>query len=204
MVRSKVFFITYILFGAFSLSYCQAVKLVGHYVGGVSYETRHDLKLFKDGSFQYIIKEGLSCDTILGDWNIKENKQMILTPEKIKSYHIESKCDTCASSFFIRSYALLDNYELTKPNVMVYSKGVIIKDGIINSIGDDVMQKADSIQVNYFGFEPYLFTPQNKSDAIANIFLIEEQRELLQKDRILRIKKNKLITEQGIMLRKQP
>lgn len=204
MVRSKILFITYILFGACSFSNCQAVKLLGHFVGGVSYETRHDLYLFKDGSFQYIIKEGLSCDTILGDWVIKKNKQMILTPEKIKSYHIEYKCDTCASSFFIRTYALLDNYELTKPSAMVYSKGVIIKDGIINSIGDDIMQKADSIQVNYFGFEPYLFTPQNKRDAIVNIFLIEKQRELLQKDRILRIKKNKLITEQGILLTKQP
>lgn len=117
MARSKILFFIFLLFGALSLSYCQTVKLVGHYVGGISYETRHDLNLFKDGSFQYIIKEGLSCDTILGDWNIKENKQMILSPEKIKSYHIESKCDTCASSFFIRTYALLDNYELTKPSV---------------------------------------------------------------------------------------
>jgi len=204
MVKSKFFLITYILFGVFSLSNCQTVKLAGHYVEDASYGIKHDLNLFENGSFQYIIKEGLGRDTVLGDWNIKGSKQMILSPKKIENYHSEIKCDTCSSRFYIRIYALLDSYELTEPSVKIYSKGVIIKDGIINFIENVIMQKADSIQIDYFGFEPYVFMPQNKNDAIVSIFLIEEQSKLLQKDRILKIKKSKLITEQGAILRKQP
>ena len=75
------------LFGVFTLSSCQTVKLAGHYVEGESYGTKHDLNLFKDGSFQYIIKEGLACDTILGDWTVLENKQLILSTKKTEDYH---------------------------------------------------------------------------------------------------------------------
>jgi len=203
MVKSKIFLFTYLLFGVFSLSNCQTVKLVGHYIGGVSYGTKHDLRLFKDGSFQYILKEGLACDTILGDWNVLENKRMILSPKKTENYHNESKCDTCAGKFYIKTYALPDSYELNKPIVKVYDKGSIIEDGIINSLGDVIMQKADSIQINYFGFEPYTFTPKNKNNVIVIVFLIEEQQRVLQRDKILKIKKSKLVTEKGIVLKKQ-
>ncbi|MGE5428582.1 MAG: hypothetical protein ACM3O8_11855 [Methylococcaceae bacterium] len=203
MAKSKIFLFTYLLFGAFSLSNGQAVKLVGHYVGGVSYETKHDLSLFKDSSFQYILKEGLACDTILGNWNVLENKRIILSPKKTKNYHNESKCDTCAGKFYIKTYSLPDSYELNKPVVKVYNKGTIIEDGIINSLGNVIMQKADSIQINYFGFEPYTFTPQNKNGVIVNVFLIEEQQGVLQRDRILKIKKSKLVTEKGLELKKQ-
>ena len=204
MVKSKFFLITYILFGFFSLSNCQTIKLSGHYLENATYGTKHDLNLFENGSFQYIIKEGLACDTILGDWNVKGSKRIILSPKKIENYHRELKCDTCSSRLYIRTYALLDSYELTKPSVKIYSKGGIIEDGIINPIEGVIMQKVDSIQIDYFGFEPYMFMPQNKDDAIVSVFLIEEQSELLQKDRILKIKKSKLITEQGTTLRKQP
>lgn len=204
MVKSKFFLITYTLFGVFFLTNCQTVKLSGHYVENAPYGIKHDLNLFENGSFQYIIKEGLGCDTVLGDWIVKGSKQMILSPKKMENYHSELKCDTCSSKFYIRTYTLLDSYELTKPSIKIYSKGVIIKDGIINTIEDVIMQKADSIQIDHFGFEPYVFMPQNRNDAIVSVFLIDEQYELLHKDRILKIKKSKLITEQGAMLRKQP
>ena len=155
MGKSKFFVFTYMLFGVYSLSSCQTSKLAGHYVEGESYRTKHDLNLFKDGSFQYIIKEGLACDTILGDWTVLENKQMILSAKKTEDYHNETKCDTCAGKYYIKTYALPDNYELNKPSVKVYDKGMIIEDGIINLVGDVIMHKADSIQINYFGFEPY-------------------------------------------------
>lgn len=202
-LKSKILFISYLLFGVLSSSYCQTDVLVGHYIGGVSYETMHDLNLFKDGSFQFIIKEGLFCDTIFGHWNVMENKQMILKPIKIKSYHIESKCDTCSNDFFIKTFALLDKDELTGASIKVYSKGDIIKDGIANSIGYDIMQKADSIKVNYVGFESYLFTPQNKRTTIVNIFMLDELHEKLQKDVILNLQKNRILTKQGLKLIKQ-
>jgi hypothetical protein len=81
---------------------------------------------------------------------------------------------------------------------------MVIKDGMIDFVGNTIMQKADSIQINYFGFESYTFMPQNEKNAVANIFLIEEQQGLLQRDRILRIKGRKLITEKDIILKKQP
>jgi hypothetical protein len=65
------------------------------------------------------------------------------------------------------------------------------------------MQKADSLQINYFGFDSYRFIPQKRNDVVVNVFLIEAQQGLLQRDRILKIKKSKLITENGITLKKQ-
>ena len=203
MAKSKVYLLAYLLFGVLPLANCQTPELLGHYVENESYGTKHDLSLRKDSSFQYIIKEGLACDTVVGEWNIFEKKQIVLTPKKTKSYHIESNCDTCAGNFCIKTYALPDNYELTKPNVKVYVKGEVIKDGITNSIKYAIMQKVDSIQINYFGFKPYVFVPQKRNNAIVKVFLIEEQQELLQRNRILKIKKNKLVTEKGIVLKKQ-
>jgi hypothetical protein len=202
MVKSKIFLIAYLLLGVLSLSNCQTSKLAGCYVGNATYGTKHDLNLLIDGSFHYIIKEGLASDTILGDWNVKGNKQIILSPQKLLNYHREVNCDTCAGKFYIRAFSLLDGSELTQPNVKVYSKGIIVTNGIVNTIGDDVMQNADSIQINYFGFEPYLFRPQKRNNTIVHVFLIEEQQYLLQNDIVLRVKKNKLITESGIILRK--
>ena len=203
MVKSKVYLLACLLFGVFSLTSCQTLELVGHYVENETYGTKHDLSLHKDGSFQYVVKEGLACDTILGDWDVDESKQVILTPKKIENYHIETDCDTCVGVFFIKTYALPDNYEINKPDVKVYAKGDVIEDRITNSVKDVIMQNADSIQINYFGFEPYVFIPQKKRNAMANVFLIEEQQRLLQKDRTLKIKKKKLIIESGIKLRKQ-
>jgi hypothetical protein len=203
MGKNKIFVFTFMFFGAFSLSYSQTVKLVGHYVEGESYGTRHDLNLLKDGSFLYIVKEGLACDTISGDWTVLENKQIILTSKKTEDYHIETKCDSCSGKYYIRTYALPDNYELKKPNVKVYDKGTIIEDGIINIVGTAIMNNADSIQINYFGFQPYTFIPHNKNNVIVNVFLIEEQQRVLQRDRILKIKKRNLVMENGMVLKKQ-
>jgi len=203
MAKSKVYLLAYLLFGVLPLANCQTPELIGHYVKNESYGTKHDLTLRKDSSFQYIIKEGLACDTIVGEWNIFEKKLIILTPKKTESYHIESNCDTCAGNFRINTYALPDNYELTKPNLKVYVKGEVIEDGITNSIKYAIMQKADSIQINYFGFQPYVFVPQKRNNAIVKLFLIEEQQALLQRNRTLNIKKNKLVTEKGMVLKKQ-
>ena len=203
MAKSKVYLLAYILFGVLSLVNCQTPVLVGRYVENESYGIKHDLSLHKDGSFQYIIKESFTFDTIEGEWNISGKKQIILSPKKTKSYHIESHCDTCAGNFCIKTYAIPDNYELTKPNVKVYGKGGVIEDGITNSVKYAIMQKADSIQINYFGFKPYVFVPHKKNNVIVKVFLTEEQQELLQRNRTLKIKKNKLVTEKGMILKKQ-
>lgn len=203
MAKSKVNLFVCLLFGVFSFTHCQTTETAGRYVANESYGTKHDLSLHKDGSFKYIIKEGLASDTIIGKWNIIENKQMILTPQKIKGYHFESNCDTCAGSFCIKTYALPDKFELNKPSVKVYAKGEVIEDGITNSVKNIIMQKADSIQIDYFGFKQYVFIPQKRDNAIANVFLIEEQQLLLQRDITLKIKKSKLVTEKGMVLKKQ-
>jgi hypothetical protein len=202
MAKNKVYLLTYLLFGVFSFINCQTLELIGHYAENESYDSNHNLFLKKDGSFQYIVKEGLSCDTILGNWYVVKNKHVILTPKKTEAYHVEIRCDTCVNTFYIRTYALQDGYVLSKPNIKVFTKGSIVKDEITNSLKFAIMQNADSIQVNYFGFEPYVFIPQNKNNVIANIFLEEEQQKMLQKDIILKIKKSKLVTESGIILRK--
>jgi hypothetical protein len=202
MAKNKVCLFVYLMFGVFSFIHCQNIKLAGRYVENKTYGIKHDLNLLKDGSFQYVIMEGLASDTIVGEWNIFEHKQIILTPTKIKSYHIESKCDSCAESFRIKTYALPDNFELNKPHVKVYAKGELIEDGITNSVKNAIIQKADSIQINYFGFKPYVFIPQKENNAIACVFLIEEQQILLQREIVLKIDKNKLVTEKGRILKK--
>lgn len=202
MAKSKVYLLAYLLFGVFSFTNCQTLELIGHYSENETYGSNHNLFLKKDGSFQYIVKEGLSCDTILGSWSVVKNKQVILSPKKTEAYHVETRCDTCLNAFYIRTYALQDGYVLSKPNIKVFIKGMVVQDGIFNSLKYTIMQNTDSIQVNYFGFVPYVFVPKNKNNAIANIFLEEERQKILQKDIILKVKKSKLVTESGIILRK--
>ena len=202
MAKNKVYLLTCLLFGVLSLANCQTLELAGYYVDCESYETKHDLSLHKDGSFQYILKEGLACDTIVGEWNIFEKKQIILTPIKTFSYHIESNCDTCSGNFNIKTYALPDNYELTKPEVKVYFIGEIIEVDITNSVNYSIIQKADSIQINYFGFKSYVFVPQERKNVIVKVFLVEERQEVLQRNRTLKIKKNKLVPVKGCILKK--
>lgn len=203
MVKSKIYLFACLLFGVFSHTTCQTIELAGRYIENEYYGTKHDLNLYKDGSFQYIIKEGISCDTILGEWDISKNKQMILIPKKIKSYHIESDCDTCAQYIRITTYALPDNYELNKPSVKVYAKGEVIEEGIANTVKNEIMQKADSVLINYFGFKPYVFVPPKRNNVIVRVFLIEEQQELLQRNRTYKIKKSKLVSETGMVLKKK-
>ena len=200
MGKSKLFIFR--LLSVFLLYSCQSVNLAGHYGEAESYGSKHDLNLFKDSSFQYIIKEGLACDTILGDWTVLENKKIILTPNKIVDYHNEAKCDTCEGKFYIKTYSLSDKYELINPFVRVYDKGMIIEDGIIHLVEDAIIQKADSIMINFYGFEPHTFAPQNKHDVIVNVFLIEDHQKVLQIDRILKIKKDKLVSETGKVVKK--
>jgi hypothetical protein len=203
MEKSKVYLLACLLLVVFFLTSCQTFELAGHYVANESYGTDHDLSLNKDSSFQYVIKEGLACDTILGYWQVDDNKQLILVPNKKESYLIQTDCDTCAGIFYIKTYALPDNYEMSMPYIKVYAKGHVIESGITNSVKDIIMQKADSVQINYFGFEPYVFIPQKKRNAIIDVFLVEEQQRLLQKDKKLKIKKNKFVTESGMKLKKQ-
>ena len=207
MAKSKIFLLIYLLLVIFFHSNCQNIgnlsKFAGHYVENSPFGIKHDLRLFEDGSFQYIIKEGLANDTIFGNWKVKKNRQVILLPIKTGSYHFESMCDTCAGRIYIKIYAFPDNYELNKPNIKVYEKGVILENILINSMESIVMQKADSIQINYFGFKQYMFIPQNRDNVIVNVFLIEEKEILLQKDRILKVKKSKLVTDKGTTLKKQ-
>ena len=203
MEKSKVYLLAYLLFGVVFFTNCQTLELAGHYIENESYGVKHDLSLYKNGSFLYVLKEGLACDTILGVWDVVENKQITLTPKKTGSYHVELDCDTCAGVFYIKTYALPDGYELNKPSINAYSKGEIIADGLTNTVKYVIMQKVDSIQINYFGFEPYVLIPQKKNNIVANVFLIEEQQRLLQRDRTLKIKKDKLVTESGIKLKRQ-
>ncbi|KPK36495.1 MAG: hypothetical protein AMK70_02050 [Nitrospira bacterium SG8_35_1] len=207
MVKSKILQFIYLLFAVTAAANCQSVKdatkFVGHYVYDSFYGTNYDLKLLKDGTFQFIVKEGLSYDTIGGNWNVLENRKIVLSPPKTNNYHIESECDTCNSKYYIRTYSLIDRYELTKPSVEIYNKGTLIKDGIINAVENTVIQNTDSIKINYFGFETYAYIPQNTGGIVADVFLKEVQQGVLQKDRILKIKKSKLITEKGIELTKQ-
>lgn len=202
METIKLILFVYLLFEATPCANCQTPELAGYYVGCESYETKHDLRLHKDGSFQYILKEGLACDTIVGEWNIFEKKQIILTPIKTFSYHIESNCDTCSENYNIKTYALPDNYELTKPDLKVYVIGEIIEVGITNSVKYSIIQKADSIQINYFGFKSYVFVPQERKNVIVKVFLVEERQEVLQRNVTLKIKKNKLVPVKGCVLKK--
>lgn len=202
MAKIKVYLLIHLLLGCLPLAICQTLELAGYYVGCESYETKHDLRLHKDGSFQYILKAGLMCDTIVGEWNVFEKKQIILTPIKIFSYHIESNCDTCSGNFYIKTYALPENYELTKPKVKVYVIGEIIEVGITNSIKSSIIQRADSIHINYYGFKSYVLVPQKRKNVIVKVFLIEEQQEVLQRNVTLKIKKNKLVPEKGCVLKK--
>lgn len=199
MAKSKLLLFIYLMFELFSFTNCQISKLGSHYVDKNSYETKHDLSLFNNGSFQYTIKEGLLYDTISGNWEFLRNKQIILKPWKMENYRIESKCDTCAGKFYIKTFALPDKDEIKKPSVKVYYDGAVLDTGINNNPEDVRIQNADSIQINYLGFEPYMFTPQNRNDVIVNIFLIEEQQRLLQRDIILKIKKNKLVSDEGLI-----
>jgi len=203
MERINACLIAYLLFGVVFCSNCQTVEYVGRYVGGESYETRYELRLYKNGSFQYVLKEGLACDTILGVWDVVENKIIVLRPEKFESYHIELDCDTCSGVFYIKTYSLHEDDKLNYPDVCVYSKGGVIAEGITNSIEHVVMQKADSIQINYVGFESYVFIPQKRYNTVAEVYLIEEKQMFLQIDITLKIRKNKLVTESGMKLKKQ-
>lgn len=202
MAKNKVCLFFFLIVGVFSFTHCQTNKLAGRYMDNKIYGIKHDLNLHKDSTFQYVIMEGLASDTIVGEWNIFEHKQIILTPSKVESYHIESKCDTCAESLRIKTYSLPDNFELNKPHIRVYAKGELIEDGITNSVKNAIVQQADSIQINYFGFKPYVFIPQEENNAITCVFLIEEQQIFLQRKIVLEIKKSKLVTEKGRTLKK--
>jgi hypothetical protein len=82
MVKNRVIFFMYFFFGVLVLANCQVGQLAGHYVEHESYGIKHELSLFNDSSFEYAVKEGLACDTLLGIWNVVNKKQIILSPKK--------------------------------------------------------------------------------------------------------------------------
>lgn len=179
----------------------QKTELTGEYFKE-GYYTSYKLSLYNDYSFKYIIKEGLAYDTILGHWSRIKNKQLILSPAKTKAYHLEEECKTCFNTLLIKTYTLKDNNELNMPEVKIYANGKMIKDEITSTINHVLLPKADSIKVHYVGHEPYVLLPKFKNNTIVSIYLKEDKEMLLQKDRVLRIRKNKLITESGITLEK--
>ena len=178
----------------------QTESLIGRYICDSSIGTRIDLKLLENESFVYITLDGMVNDTVRGEWCV-ERKKVTLIPTKTKAYHISKPCDSCENKPFIRTFDELGE-ELMLPGVTLYKGGDLIQQGFADSLDFSTMS-FDSLKVDMVAHQSYWLVPEDTSGLIYEVYLRSEAAERMERKSLLKVKKKNLVTESGLVLKRQ-
>lgn len=178
--------------------------LAGRYLdkyGLDKYGSVHELSLFSDTTFVYLMVAGMMNDTVTGKWFVG-GREIVLIPSKTETYHVIRTCDPCQDKDFIKVYDAHYGDDIGRPYVHIYGQGRSIKSGFIDSL-DILAISFDSLKIDQLWYQPYWLIPKDKIGLAYDVYLKSERIQMREKKMKLKIKGKNLITESDLVLKRQ-
>lgn len=189
------------------LTSCCNKPLVGIYKDE-SRGTFHSITLFDDSTFSYKSEEGQIDDSSEGKWT-KRRCNLILNSfisyEDICSYYITEHCDTCSEG--INGIIAFHGSEMPVYYAIIkcYSEGKVLIENTSCFDGKFKIEEAniDSLRIEFVSLDPISFIPNNRDSILYKVVMKDErlERKVILNE-VWKIKKNKLIYQKGLILRK--
>ena len=159
------------------------------------YDTQHELKLHKDNTFIFYVKEGLYTDTIKGEWKF-EGKRLLLEAKDNKPFYKTSECDTCSKNYLI--VYDIQNTEKMVAFYKAYVKGTLKKEGDTDLLAE-LPENTDSLYIESLGYSSLGFKIVGNKNKIE-VFLSKTGGNLLKNK--FYIKGEKIKSSNGLILEK--
>lgn len=174
---------------------CQISGLYSSHV----HDSEHDLQINEDSSFVFYLKEGLTQDSIKGNWLLKQRQLLLFEVNEDSYWSLETE-DSCEKLvvrvYDVSSLKLLDFY------YKIFEENNLIKEAISgDTLEMNFYEKADSIYIGSLGYKSLGISLGKGMQTCIAVYLAKEDDEILSYK--WKVKKNTIECSCGLILKKQ-
>ncbi len=127
-----------------------------------------------------------------------------LTLKDTKSFLENRICDTCQEGFNIKVVDFESKVDLQYASLSAFNQGNLVLELTTNEQGNAIIknQELDSIRVDYVGYNTFTFIPNNTTKLFVINMKLEELSRYVITDEVWKIKKNSILSPEGLRLTK--